>query len=173
MDGARVLNSCISLGVQPHDYVTNIDMLNTCLSKGIGAPFGSILLGNQDLITQAKIYRKWYGGCLHQSGLMAAIALNKIKNWRKILEIDNENASLLAELIKDDINILFKVETNIVMIAADNDILFLKELEAENIKAVICKPGVIRFVVSSMVNSHDINHVAKQIIRIHNSQKRS
>lgn len=119
LDGARLLNACAASGILPSEYSQYVDSLTICFSKGLGAPYGSILMGSHEFIRKAKKYCKWYGGGLHQSGYMAAAALYAITHNQNQLQHDNENAKLLAKLLsKNDYYSVYpkNVETNIVML---------------------------------------------------------
>ncbi|TAK72686.1 MAG: aminotransferase class I/II-fold pyridoxal phosphate-dependent enzyme [Gammaproteobacteria bacterium] len=119
IDGARILNACAATGIAPQAYAAYCDSITICFSKGLGAPFGSILMGTQSLIANANKFRKWYGGGMHQSGFMAAAALHAIKHNISSLALDNNHAKLLALLLKDNhfLNVSPEnVDTNIVML---------------------------------------------------------
>ncbi|HBO23044.1 MAG TPA: threonine aldolase [Providencia sp.] len=165
LDGARVLNTCISISISPQKYVENIDMLNICLSKGIGAPFGSLLVGKKKDITTAKKYRKWYGGALHQSGLMAAIALNKLKDYEINLKIDHDNAKYLASITSKYFQLAYPVETNIVMLKTNNAENLVDILKNYDVLSTAWTSNMVRFVTSSNVNKNMI----AQLDKIYNS----
>ncbi len=118
LDGARLLNACAATGIGPATYGQYTDSLMVCLSKGLGAPFGSMLMSSADVIDRARRYCKWYGGGMHQSGPMAAAALHALRFNREQLAIDNENARYLAGLLQG-IELLSidaaTVDTNIVL----------------------------------------------------------
>ncbi|SEP37739.1 threonine aldolase family protein [Propionispora vibrioides] len=119
MDGERFLNACIATNIPVKEYALYTDSISTSFSKGLGAPFGSIIMGSKNFIEKAKKYRRWYGGSLHQSGFMAAAALFAIKNNVQRLEVDHHNAKLLGSLLKSSkyLNInLETVQTNMVML---------------------------------------------------------
>ena len=118
IDGARLLNACVASQTPSHSYSSVSNSMMVSFSKGLGAPAGAILLGDEAFIEQARMYQKWYGGGMHQSGILAAAALFAICNNVDRLSLDNNNAKLLAKLLsrKEKLNVLMKlVETNIVM----------------------------------------------------------
>jgi threonine aldolase len=118
LDGARLLNACAATGISPSKYAKLSDSLTICFSKGLGAPFGSILMGSRSFIDEAAKYKKWYGGGMHQSGFMAAAALYAIKHNTSRLADDNHNAKRLAYLLSESILPTLKaddVQTNIVI----------------------------------------------------------
>ena len=117
LDGGRIFNACVASGVEPEEYAKLCDTVSACFSKGLGAPFGSILCGSREVIEKARRYRKWYGGALHQSGIMAAAALHALEHNLSRLAIDHDNAQLMARLLRElpGISLLFEpVETNMV-----------------------------------------------------------
>jgi threonine aldolase len=119
LDGARLLNACVETGVSAKQYAGLADTFSICLSKGLGAPFGSMLMGTQATINKARHFRRWYGGHLHQSGFMAAAGLYALQNNIERLKEDNNKAKKLAHLLNEqkDIDLkLNEVDTNILMI---------------------------------------------------------
>ncbi|CAH0168580.1 aminotransferase class I/II-fold pyridoxal phosphate-dependent enzyme [Pseudomonas mediterranea] len=101
LDGARILHASIASGIDVTSYTDNADLLSMCLSKGLGAPIGSIMVGSEELIQRAKKYRKWFGGDLHQAGMMAAAGLYAMHNHVERLAEDHEHAALLHQLLND------------------------------------------------------------------------
>lgn len=101
LDGARILHASIASGIDVTSYTENADLMSMCLSKGLGAPVGSIMVGSKELIQRAKKYRKWFGGDLHQAGMMAAAGLYAMHNHIERLAEDHEHAALLYRLLSD------------------------------------------------------------------------
>jgi threonine aldolase len=93
--------------------------MTVSFSKALGAPAGSILLGRKKLISHARVYQKWYGGGLHQSGVLASTCLFALQNNINCISVDHQNAKLLAQLSTQDLDrdiiLMNPVETNIVM----------------------------------------------------------
>lgn len=115
LDGARLWNACVAKNITPKDYTADFDSVSVCLSKGLGAPVGSLLVGSQELIKKALKWRKILGGGMRQAGLLAAAGLYALRNNMKLLATDHENARLFAELMAEDANISINpgaVETN-------------------------------------------------------------
>ncbi|WP_437624127.1 threonine aldolase family protein [Sorangium sp. So ce1151] len=96
IDGARIFNASVASGVPPAQYGQTASALSVCFAKGLGAPMGSTLIGSRDFIQQARRWRKWYGGGLHQSGVIAAAALYGLKHNIAQLAEDHENAKHFA-----------------------------------------------------------------------------
>ncbi len=118
LDGARLLNACVATGISVKAYTENTDSLMVSFNKGLGAPFGAILLGTKEFIHKAQKYRKWYGGGLHQSGLMASTALFALKNNIKQLTVDHRNARILAKQLsgyREFTLVTQEIDTNIIM----------------------------------------------------------
>lgn len=97
LDGARMMNAVIRLGIEPADLVADIDTVSLCLSKGLGAPAGTMLAGPKSFIRRAHRIRKLIGGGMRQSGVLAAAGLYALDHHFERLAIDHENALRLAE----------------------------------------------------------------------------
>jgi len=97
LDGARAFNACVALGMDIGDFVAPFDTVSICLSKGLGAPVGSVLVGRQDLIEIARRHRKMLGGGLRQSGILAAAGLYAMEHNVDRLAEDHRRATALAE----------------------------------------------------------------------------
>jgi threonine aldolase len=97
MDGARIFNASAALGVPVHEIAAPADTVMFCLSKGLGAPVGSMLVGPADLIAKGRLYRKRLGGGMRQAGVLAAAGLVALEQTPPKLAIDHANASFLAE----------------------------------------------------------------------------
>ncbi len=118
LDGARIFNAAVALGVDVKALTHGFDTVMFCLSKGLGAPVGSMLTGSAELMDQARLYRKALGGGMRQAGILAAAGLMALEEGPKRLHEDHANARLLAETLAniDGVAIdLDAVETNIVI----------------------------------------------------------
>src|SRR5450830_2001218 len=101
LDGARVCNAAVKLGVSPREITRGFDSVSVCLSKGLGAPVGSVLLGSRPLIKEAKRWRKMLGGGMRQAGVIAAGGLYALEHNVARLAEDHANAAYFAgELAK-------------------------------------------------------------------------
>jgi threonine aldolase len=119
LDGARLWNACAATGKLPAEYADHFDSVSVCLSKGLGAPVGSVIAGTGKFIAEARHYRKIFGGGMRQAGILAAAGLYALEHNVKRLAEDHEKASYLArELsrIKGFSIDLESVQTNIVII---------------------------------------------------------
>jgi len=118
LDGARVFNAAVALGINVADLTRGFDTVNFCLSKGLGAPVGSILVGSRAAIDRARIFRKALGGGMRQAGILAAAGLIALEQGPSRLHEDHANARMLAEAIAtcEGVEIdLPSVQTNIVL----------------------------------------------------------
>jgi threonine aldolase len=96
LDGARIFNAVVKLDIAERDAVAGFDSVSVCLSKGLGAPAGSVLLGTDDFIAQARRWRKALGGGMRQAGVLAAAGLYALEHHVALLGQDHENAEFLA-----------------------------------------------------------------------------
>ena len=120
LDGARLMNAVIASGASLQDYASLFDTVSICLSKGLGAPFGSVLVGPSDFINRARRLRKMLGGGLRQAGVAAAAGLYALENHVERLAEDHKHARHLAEALnqnQDAIVDLDEVETNMVFLS--------------------------------------------------------
>jgi threonine aldolase len=117
MDGARVFNASVALGVDVKELTQYSDTVQICLSKGLAAPVGSVVVGSADVIKKARKYRKMLGGGMRQAGIIAAPGIIAMTKMVDRLKDDHDNAKLLAEgLKKMGIKINNDVQTNMVYI---------------------------------------------------------
>lgn len=170
LDGARLFNAAASLSAKAHELAAFADTINICLSKGLAAPVGSMLIGSKDFIRKARKNRKLMGGGLRQAGVLAAAAFESLKNMSNRIDTDNKNAILLAEelaklpqinVIKDrlDINmVFFRLSESVV---TEDD--FIKILDDHGILSLGTEFGEYRFVVHYMVTEDDIRKVISAI----------
>ncbi len=118
LDGARIWNASAATGISVEEYVSHFDTVSCCLSKGLGAPVGSIIAGSKDFIDKAFRVRKAWGGGMRQVGILAAAGLFALKNNRERLKEDHEKAQMLAKAISANPKLkvnLEAVQTNIII----------------------------------------------------------
>ncbi len=113
LDGARIWNAHVATGVSFEEYGGLVDVLAVCLSKGLGAPVGSLMVGTADAVAEARVWRKRMGGGMRQVGILAAAGLHALEHHVERLAEDHANARLLAEACDID---PAGVETNIVVV---------------------------------------------------------
>jgi threonine aldolase len=161
LDGARMMNALAVNKINPKEYAAQFDSFSLCLSKGIGAPVGSVLVGTKAFITQARRVRKVFGGGMRQAGSIAAGALYAFKHNLVKIEEDHQHAkqleSVLLELkwVKD----VVPVETNIVVTILENpDLrdLYIQKLKDQGVLTMAFGPGMIRMVTHLNLTRSDI-----------------
>jgi threonine aldolase len=158
LDGARIFNAATALGVDVKTLTRGFDTVMFCLSKGLCAPVGSMLVGSRELMDQARIYRKALGGGMRQAGVLAAAGLIALEKMPARLHEDHANARLLAEALShmEGVSIdLHSVETNIVIFhvtGALNAPELVERLKARGVLAGTVGPDAIRLVTHNDVN---------------------
>ena len=118
LDGARIWNAHVATGISFSEYAKYFDSISCCFSKGLGAPIGSMIVGDADYIDKARRFRKMFGGGMRQVGILASAALYAVENNIPRMAEDHENARILAENLAsiEGVNIdLESVQTNIVL----------------------------------------------------------
>jgi len=151
LDGARLMNALVAKNENPKDYGNIFDTISICLSKGLGAPMGTILVGKSELMYNAIRIRKILGGAMRQVGYMAAAGLYALDNHVERLSIDHHKAKEIAETLKKQsyISNVEPTETNIVIfylqegISEDN---FINDLDQQNVKISAMGQGKLRIV---------------------------
>ncbi|MBE7450237.1 MAG: aminotransferase class I/II-fold pyridoxal phosphate-dependent enzyme [Kofleriaceae bacterium] len=119
LDGARLWNAAAATGAAERDLARGFDTISVCLSKGLGAPAGSVVAGRRALVTACHRFRKMYGGGMRQAGILAAAGLHALAHHRARLVDDHAHARLVAERLADVPGLAVdptRVETNIVMV---------------------------------------------------------
>ena len=151
MDGARFFNALVELGDDPKDWGAEFDSISICLSKGLGAPIGSLLLGNEKMMKQARRQRKVMGGGMRQAGFLAAAGIYALDNNVDRLKEDHANARMISGVLEklDFIENIRRVQTNILIFdvkkpwTADS---FLEKIREAGIAAAPFGPQTVRFV---------------------------
>lgn len=171
LDGARIFNASIASGIPVKEYTACVTSVQFCLSKGLGAPVGSILAGPADLIEEARRWRKRLGGGMRQAGVFAAAGIVALKTMVERLAEDHENARLLAEGLASLKGIDFNpedVDTNIVIVKPTTMSVgqIGAELEKKGILTVVMEPDRIRFATNKEVNRLDIEKTIKLVKEI-------
>ncbi len=152
LDGARVFNAAAALGISVAELTRGFDTVMFCLSKGLGAPVGSMLVGSREAIDEARIHRKALGGGMRQAGVLAAAGLIALEEMPSRLVEDHANARLLAEAIAAEPTAeidLDAVQTNIVIFKLrDNGdaSAFCVALKEKGVLASAVGPHSVRFV---------------------------
>jgi threonine aldolase len=162
LDGARIFNAAVSLAIDATDIAQYYDTVSFCLSKGLGAPIGSILCGTKELITEARKWRKMLGGGLRQAGILAAAGIYALEHHIDRLATDHANAEVLAEGLSeiDQLVILSGgAQTNMVFvdIAAEQLPALQQYLQHQGI--LILPRAPLRLVTHLDVTTADIHTV--------------
>ncbi|HMX37892.1 MAG TPA: GntG family PLP-dependent aldolase [Ferruginibacter sp.] len=168
LDGARLFNALVARLEQPKKYGEVFDSISVCLSKGLGAPVGSVLLGSYDFIKKARRVRKVLGGGMRQAGYMAAAGIYALEHNIERLKIDHQHAHDIAgELMKKDfIGKIFPVETNIVIFEVTGDYTaasFAEFLKAREILCIPISANYVRMVTHLDVSTSMVNNLIKII----------
>ncbi len=160
LDGARLWNAAVALGVAPAAVAEVFDTVSVCLSKGLGAPVGSVLVGRADLVDQARRWRKMLGGGMRQAGVIAAGGLYALEHNIDRLADDHANAERLAEgLAKIDGVTVTGQNTNMVFARFDVDPEPVREALAANDMLVAINGRASRMVTHLDVSAPDIDAV--------------
>ncbi len=151
LDGARIFNALVEHNYSAKDVGGLMDSVSICLSKGLGAPAGSVLLGKSEFIKNARRVRKVFGGGMRQAGFIAAAGVYALDNNVKRLTDDHKRAKEIGNVLslQSYVRSVEPVETNIIIFALDEKIsgdAFVKKLANENIKAVPFGGQNVRFV---------------------------
>jgi threonine aldolase len=166
LDGARVFNALIENKIDLKMYGSQFDSISICLSKGLGAPVGSLLLGSKAFIIKAHRVRKVFGGGMRQAGIIAAGGLFALKNNIERLTYDHQNAKQLERTLItcDWVESVIPVETNIVVAILKNagkrDEI-IEKLKANNILTMPFGPGMLRMVTHLDINDLEIEQVCE------------
>ncbi len=164
LDGARLFNALVRRGETPDMYGEIFDTISICLSKGLGAPVGSVLIGSNDVINRARRIRKALGGGMRQAGYLAAAGIFALDNNVERLKVDHEHAQQLA-IALEACNVVERVETvetNIVIFYIDKQYReeeFINMLEKENIIISNMGNGKLRMVTHLDITSEMIERV--------------
>jgi threonine aldolase len=165
VDGARFFNAAAALGVAPDRLAAEADSISFCLSKGLGAPVGSVICGSRDFIAQARRARKVVGGGMRQAGVLAAAGIAALTEMVDRLADDHANARKLAEGLADMPGLavdLSQIKTNIVYFGlAREDITveqLVKTLGDEGVRMLPVGVGRIRAVTHYHITAEDIDY---------------
>ncbi|MFY0672450.1 MAG: low-specificity L-threonine aldolase [Bacteroidia bacterium] len=151
LDGARLFNALVATGQSAKDYGNAFDSISICLSKGLGCPVGSLLLGSEEFIYHARRARKAFGGGMRQAGFLAAAGIYALEYNIERLKEDHELAQLLADKLNlaDEVVEVWKPETNIVVGVLENSDAvdhYLEKLKSKGVLAVRFGANMIRMV---------------------------
>jgi len=147
-DGARIFNAVVETGVSVSAYAEHCDTISFCFSKGLGAPVGSILVGNNETIKSALRFRKMIGGGMRQAGVLAAAALYALENNIQRLQEDHRRARHFRQSLQkvESLGFTSPAPTNMVFLDVPERDRFIKRLAEQGVLVVGITPGQIRAV---------------------------
>ncbi|MBW2715520.1 MAG: hypothetical protein JRD03_05560, partial [Deltaproteobacteria bacterium] len=167
LDGARIFNAVVASGTPLATWAEPFDSLTFCLSKGLGAPIGSVLCGSSDFILRAHRARKQMGGGMRQSGIIAAAGLYALEHHVERLADDHSNAQRLATGLQDlGLNVNPFPETNIVIFEIEHAEEFEKDLLAKGILTLALNNEQVRVVTHMDVSESDIEAALSGIAEV-------
>lgn len=179
VDGARIFNAAIASKRTPAEMAEDADSIQFCLSKGLAAPFGSMVCGTRPFIERVKRYRKLLGGGLRQAGIMASAGIVALRTMVDRLQDDHRRASLLAEKIRTIPGIFLEppvIETNMVFFRIERDGLstadFLSALSRRGVRMGTQRNGVVRAVLHYLISDDDVDAAAAAIRSILSTELR-
>ncbi len=171
LDGARIFNALVATNEQATDWGKCFNSISVCLSKGLGAPVGSVLLGSAEYINKAKRIRKVLGGGMRQAGYLAATGIYALHNHIERLQDDHIRASKIADLLQEmpyvqEVN---KPQTNIVIYKLKDAYSVsehVQKLNSMGIKAVPFGPQQVRMVTYIGISDNMINSLKERLIKV-------
>jgi threonine aldolase len=166
LDGARLFNAQAATGIPASEWCAHADTVSVCSSKGLGAPVGSLLAGDEETIHEARRARKAFGGGMRQAGIIAAASLYAFENHVDRLAEDHERAGNLAAGLREAGYDAGEPETNLVLVAVDKPSEFLQALAREGVLATPGKPGYVRLCTHLDVGDREIEAAVEAASRI-------
>ena len=157
MDGARIWNAHVATGTPFTEYGAVADVLSVCLSKGLGAPVGSLMVGSRDAIAEARVWRKRMGGGMRQVGILAAAGVHALDHHVERLADDHAHARLLAEACGVD---PATVDTNIVVVHRPDAADFVARAREQDVVVSTVGPTAVRLVTHLDVSRADAEKAA-------------
>lgn len=172
LDGARLFNALIAKNETPKDYGQVFDSISICLSKSLGSPVGSILLGSSDFIRRSRRIRKVFGGGMRQAGFLASAGLYALQNNVDRLDIDHKHAKQIADAIskKDFVHFVLPVETNIIIFELQDSktaVSVVEELKEKHILSYAIAKNRVRFVLHLDIDERMVQKTIDVINKMH------
>ena len=172
LDGARIFNALVETEDDPKEYGRMFDGISVCLSKGLGAPVGSVLLGNRETIHKAKRIQKVLGGGWRQAGFLAAAGIYALEHHVSRLKDDHRRAIVLGEALQEltIVKSCMPVDTNIVIFELDlkhNPEEFVEKLNHYDIKCNTFGKQMIRFVTHLDINDIMVDYTIEVLKKLH------
>ncbi|HKC26873.1 MAG TPA: GntG family PLP-dependent aldolase [Jatrophihabitans sp.] len=158
LDGARLWNAHVATGAPLHELAAGFDTVSVCLSKGLGAPVGSVLASSADRIREARIWRKRYGAGMRQVGILAAAGLYAIERHVERLADDHKRAKQLAEALGTDPD---TVDTNIVILEVSDAASLVSAAAEQDVLVSAIGRRLVRLVTHLDVDDDGVEHAIK------------
>lgn len=173
LDGARIFNALVETGESTLAVGQLFDSISICLSKGLGAPVGSLLMGDQDFIDQARRFRKVMGGGMRQAGYLAAAGIYALDHHVQCLKIDNDRARKIGQLLarQDYVKSVNPVQSNIVIFHLRDNLNAEKVLEVLKTQGILASsfgPKTIRFVFHRDISETMIDELESVFVHLGN-----
>ena len=173
LDGARIFNAIIAKNQRPQEFGTLFDSISICLSKGLGCPVGSVLLGNKLFIKKARKYRKLFGGGMRQVGILAAAGIYALDNHIQKLPLDHYNAQQIYICLQNlpFVAEIFPVETNIIIFSIKENSNYtantlVQKLLEYNIQCFAIAKNLIRFVLHLNIRDEEVQFTINTLKKI-------
>ncbi len=168
LDGARIFNALTTLGKKSNDLAGIFDTISVCISKGLGAPAGSVLLGPRDLIKKARKIRKVMGGGMRQAGFLAAACIYALENNVDKLSEDHRKAKVIEALLKQCswVKQVLPVETNIVIFEVADSAQTAERLSALGIRTSPFSSTLVRMVTHLDITHEMMDKFEKTIVSV-------
>ncbi len=171
LDGARLFNALVAKNETPKQYGELFDTISICLSKGLGAPVGSLLLGSKEHIYKARRIRKVMGGGMRQAGILAAAGLYALQNNVERLAIDHQHATQVASVLNELnwVEKVYPVETNIVIFQLGEQFApsaLMAKLDLAGFKASTMGGQLLRFVFHLDQSPQDVEYLCETLQKI-------
>ena len=168
LDGARLFNALVAKGNDPKQYGSIFDSISICLSKGLGAPVGSLLIGKSDFIKKARRIRKVFGGGMRQAGSLAAAGIYALEHHVDLLKTDHQHAKSIENILSKQsfIKDIMPVETNIVIASCDPSFNlkgFIEKMKQQGVLFFSISPTRFRMVTHLDVTSEMIEMLPEKI----------
>lgn len=165
LDGARIFNALVETGEDTKDWGRHFDTISICMSKGLGAPVGSLLLGDKETVREARRFRKVMGGGMRQAGYLAAACIYALENHIDNLKIDNDKAKKIGLLLSQMpyVKSIKPVFTNILIFELQDNIKdtdFLEKLKSKGILATAFGNNTIRFVFHLQITDEMVTKIS-------------
>ena len=171
MDGARLFNAVAASGTDPARMVRDFDTISICLSKGLGAPVGSVLVGSKDDLAQAHRWRKMFGGGMRQAGTIASAGIYALENNIERLSVDHRRARIFAEAVSEmpnfSINVA-NVQSNIVFVGVGkgNTESTIEQLSTYGVDILSTDDSTIRAVFHLHITDEDLERAIEAFAKV-------